>query len=1049
MKNTSFTIYNASAGSGKTYTLAKEYIKILIKSPSNDAYKNILAITFTNKAVEEMKSRILFYLLEFSKEQTSSKATDLLKDIALETGLSLATIKDKSKLIIKNIIHNYTAFDISTIDKFTLKVIKSFVHELNIPLDFDVSLDTDLLMQEAIDTVISKAGDDVELTKLLLDFSKNKTDDDKNWDISYDLIKASVLITNENNKPEINKLSENTIEDFVELRKQVIHNIEDLKEQIKTKGSKCLQILLDNAIPEESFSNKTFPKHLSKIINSCLIPSEIYKYKEIDEVKINNKDPYKDKILELLPNIISSLDEIYKLYQKMVFLEAFKKNIYPLSLLNSINQEFKKIQEEQNIVSISEFNEIINNELQNQPAAYIYEKIGDRYKYFFIDEFQDTSVLQWENLFPLLDNALSSEENNTKGSLMIVGDPKQAIYRWRGGKAEQFIALSQQKSPFANPEKTTLNLETNYRSYSQIIEFNNDFFRFLAPKFENQDYLDLYQNKSFQNTNSKAGGFVNLSFVPNSIEENDLEEPIEKDDLYLNQTIKIIQNVLAKGFQYKDIAILTRTKDKGILVANFLTENEIPILSSETLMIQNATEVKLIINVLRYLNNKNDKDAKFNVLYFIGKYLQSTKTIHEIISQNLEKDENEFQKALEALNISIDFSFCRKKSLYEAAEIIVESFIKQNANNSYVQYFLDLVLERHTKAQSSIAEFLDYWERIGFKKSIPSPEGNNAVKILTIHKSKGLEFPIIIYPFANDNFSKPSKDQLWIPIEDENFKINKALVNKVKDVSVYSETANDILQIKNQEELLDAINVLYVAFTRAAEQLYVISEMHINKNGSLPNKLSSFFIEYLQLNQQFSTEIYSYDFGNPIKISSHEKMAIQLDEIKVVQQKMKHDAIKIAQRDAIMWGTHQQEAIEFGNTIHEILSFIKTKDDIAIALKKSLEKGLCKAEQIIEVENFIRKIIFNDKLNHFYANDIKCYNERSIIDSQNKILIPDKIVIKNNEAFILDYKTGAFHAKHKSQIESYQLALEKMGFVVKEKILAYISNEIEVVSWSD
>ncbi len=448
MENASFTIYNASAGSGKTYTLAKEYIKILLKSPANDAYKNILAITFTNKAVEEMKFRILFYLLEFSKEDTSSKATYLLKEIASETGLSLVTIKDKSKIIIKNIIHNYTAFDISTIDKFTLKVIKSFVHELNIPLDFDVSLDTDLLMQEAIESVISKAGEDEELTKLLLDFSKNKTDDDKNWDITFDLIKASALITNENNKSEIKKLSEKSIEDFVETRKQVIHNIETLKKQIKEKGSKCLQILTDNAIPFDSFSGSYFPKHLLKIKEDSLLIAEIFKYKEVEDIAVLKNAPNKDLIYSVLHKIIEELQKAYQLHQEVFFLEAFKKNIYPLSLLNSINLEFKKIQEEQNIVSISEFNEIINNEIKNQPAPFIYEKIGERYKYFFIDEFQDTSVLQWENLFPLLDNALSSEENNIKGSLMIVGDPKQAIYRWRGGKAEQFIALSQNESPF-------------------------------------------------------------------------------------------------------------------------------------------------------------------------------------------------------------------------------------------------------------------------------------------------------------------------------------------------------------------------------------------------------------------------------------------------------------------------------------------------------------------------------------------------------------------------------------------------------------------------
>ena len=1043
---TSFSIYNASAGSGKTYTLSKEYIKILLNSPSNEAYRKILAITFTNKAVEEMKSRIIFYLLEFSKENTSEKANDLLKDISRETGLSITTIKDKSKVIIKSIIHNYTAFDISTIDRFTLKIIKSFSHELNIPIDFDISLETDLLMQEAIETVISKAGEDEELTKLLLDFSRNKTDDDKNWDITYDLLNASSLLTNEDSKHELKDFENKTINDFVETKKKLVQEIEKFKQNASILAQECLSIINDKGIAIESFSRKTFPNHLSKIVEGNLPASDIHKYLEVEQIQILKTAKDKDLIESILPQILQKLQLAYKEYQNVFLLEAFNKNIYPLSLLNSINKEFRKIQEDQNILSISEFNEIINNEIQDQPAPFIYEKMGDRYRHFFIDEFQDTSVLQWKNLIPLVDNALSGEENGVKGSLLLVGDPKQAIYRWRGGKAEQFIGLSKDENPFSNKDKITINLETNYRSYSEVIDFNNSFFKYISSKLENPDYVDLYLNKSYQNKTDKNGGYVNVSFINTS--DNSASEEEEDDDKntkYLKQTLVTIEKVLNNGFQYKDIVLLTRTKSNGVLLANYLTENEIPILSSETLLIQNATEVKLIINVLKYINNKYDVDAKFNLLYYVGKYLQNKEAIHEIIQQNLHISEEQLKESLEKHNVTIDFKACRKKSLYEVVEIIVSAFIKQKANNSYVQYFLDLVLERHIKAQSSLADFIDYWERTGYKKSIPSPEGNNAIKIMTIHKSKGLEFPVVIYPFANDDYSKGKKNQLWVPLDNDTIDFNKVLIDNKKEVLNYSDDASIIYHEKDQEEILDNINVLYVAFTRAMEQLYVISEIKINKDGKLPNTLSSNIIEYLQLFKNFDENQLEYEFGSPVKVSKNDEVVSNLDEIKVVQNKIKTNAIKIAQKEAIMWGTIQAEAIEFGNTLHEILAYIKTIDDIPNAIVISLEKGLINKSQVDEIQKVIFLIVTNSDLQKFFTIDAQIYNERSIIDTNKNTLIPDRISIINDKAYLLDYKTGVPKESHKHQIEKYETILKKMGYKVEEKVLVYLGENLKII----
>ena len=1029
METAAFTIYDASAGSGKTYTLTKEYLKILFLSSTDDAYRKILAITFTNKAVEEMKSRIVSSLYQFSIDETSDKAMDLLRDVSKDTNLSIATIKDKSKAIIKNIIHNYAAFDISTIDKFTLKVIRTFEQDLNLPPNFEISLDTDSLLQEAIDLVISKAGEDAGLTKLLIEFSKDRTDDDKNWDISAELLKVAGLITNENNAEEIKEMSDKSLDDFGVIKKKLQEEIKRLKLESAEGGKNLKEFIASKGANFGSF-NKFFNDHLNNIEKNELkdsqkkyfVPGDIQLLKSAQDVPL---------IESIIGDILAQLKAVYEQLGKVAMYEAFLQNLNPLSLINTIYQEFKQIQQEQNLVSISDFNKIIHDEIQNQPAPFIYERLGEKYRHYFIDEFQDTSVMQWQNLIPLIDNALAGQDDyGQKGTLMLVGDPKQAIYRWRGGKAEQFIDLAKEDlshNPFSNKDKKTLRLKTNYRSYSEVIQFNNAFFKQLSEKFQNEDYHNLYENLSHQEINSKIGGYVNVSFIEVLEEANEVEgfdaddDSITlKDKYYLNQTLKTIQKCLQNGFEYKDIVLLTRTKAPGIKLANFLTENSIPILSSETLLIQNATEVKLLIALLRYLKNPKDDQSKIHFLYFIAKYLQTDLEVHDFILATKDKNPTDLESFLKTIGIEISFKNCKKKSLYEAVEVLIATFLNDKVNTSYLQYFLDLVLEKDVKVQSSISDFLDYWDKIGFKKSIPSPEGTNAVRIMTIHKSKGLEFPIVIFPFAEEDFSRKIKDRLWIPLEDSNIDLPKALINNRKEVETYGAEAKAIFETKNQEETLDTINVLYVALTRAAEQLYVISNKITTKKGEIvTNNLSYYFIEFLQNLGQFEPSQLTYEFGDPKRISLHKEHEGKNAQIGIVVNKLNPKNIKIAQREALMWGTIQQDAINFGNILHEILAFIQTKDDVDLALIKASELGLITFSQIPTFKETIDKIVNHEELSLFFQSDAKIFNEQNIIKKDTKNSKPDRVTIKGNKAYLLDYKTGEKHKKHQVQLQEY------------------------------
>jgi len=1048
MHKHAFTIYDASAGSGKTFNLVKEYLKIILTAKNNDAYRSILAITFTNKAVHEMKSRIVGSLSEFRKEQTSKKATPLLNVLVQETGLSAVQIKTKSQEIIKHIIHNYAAFDISTIDKFTHKVIRTFAHDLDLPINFEVSLDTENLLTETVDAIIAEAGTDEMLTKLLIDFTMEKTDDDKSWDISREIMDTGKLILNENNREEIVHFQGKSIPDFMEIKKKLQQSCTAIVDKNAQKAQEIIDILNKNGVDLKSFSRGTFPNHLSEIANKHYKPNN-KKYHEFEDIAINKAAKDRAIIEHLIPQMLDKLQVIYSQFAQHDFYKAFLKNITPLSLLNTLSVKLADIQKEQNILSIAEFNAIIHQEIQNQPAPFIYERLGERYKHFFIDEFQDTSEMQFQNLIPLIDNAIVSEDlKGERGSLMIVGDPKQSIYRWRGGKAEQFINLSKDWNPFANKEKEVKHLQDNFRSYSEVITFNNQFFGFISGEFTNKDYHDLYKNHSQQNYKDKIGGYVNLSFLPKT-EKHEDEDQLTPDELYLVKTFETISKVMQQGYSYSDIAVVVRHNKDGILVANYLTEQNIPIQSSETLLIANATEVKFLIHALNYLKNPNNLEDKAHFLYYIGFYHLEPLEISDFIAKGMHfATENELEQWLESLQIAVSFQNIRKKALYETVEILISSCIPVAKTNAYLQYFLDIVLDREIKNQAGVTDFLDFWENKKGSFSIPSPEGNNAVRIISIHKSKGLEFPVVIFPFADEDYNRQRKDKLWVDNETDTFDLPKVLLDNNKAVSGFSESAERIFNQKNQEQLLDNINVLYVALTRAEEQLYIISkDIKLTSKGEWPNSTAAYFLKFLDHKKRYEEGRLEYEFGVAQKYSA-EKVATDLPKkITRVEEVLPLKNIKIAQRAALMWGTQQQEAITYGNLVHEVLSFIQHKADVATALQKALENGLIASTQKATVEQSILAIVNHPELSDFFDEKNTVFNEQTIIQKQGELVKPDRMVLKNNqEMFLLDYKTGKYQPQHQQQLLNYQQAIEQMGYSVTKKALIYIGAEIEIIN---
>lgn len=991
-----------------------------------------------------MKSRVVSTLQAFADPNTPEKYVGMMEEIAVITQQSVSAIRAKAQRIIRHIIHNYAAFDISTIDKFTHRVIRTFAHDLNLPVSFEVSLEAENLLAEAVDALIAQAGNDPELTKLLIDFAMEKTDDDKNWDITRELFNTGTLLLSENDREEISQFRDRTIENFLATRDSIRALVKKAEEDCVSTAKYFLDKINQQGIEFTSFYKKYVPLHLQKLIQGKYEAKPgLQQYLEEGRRYAKSVEPAQQQLVdELAPELLKALEKLNYQCTQRAFGLAVLKNLTPLSLLNTVAKELDQLQRDQNVVSIAEFNRLIHEQIKNEPAPFIYERLGDKYRHFFIDEFQDTSELQWHNLVPLIDNATSSEINDEKGTLMIVGDPKQSIYRWRGGKAEQFIELGKGKHPFNNPDFKMFSLETNYRSFSEVINFNNSLFKFLATEFTHEDYQKLYRDKTAQKTNSKQGGYVNLSFINAAACD---EEDAEKSTLYVERTLEIIEEVCSKGFSYADIAILTRTGKQGAAIATALTEAKIQIISSETLTISNATEVAFIIDMLKSIARSQDTEARARALQYLAVHCQNKMPVHDFIADGLDcRTEADLEAWLSNFGIHFSYDLLRRLSLFEMVESLVRTFITEK-DSAYLQFFLDIVLERDVRGMSSLSDFLDYWQRKGNALSIPTPDGENAVKIMTIHKAKGLEFPVVILPFAEEAYHKKQNQKLWVAAEESVFGLPKVLLDKNEKVLDYGDAAVQIYQQKHEEVLLDTVNVLYVALTRAEEQLYIVSAMNLTSKGELKkNDICSFFVKYLQQLGVFDANRFVYEFGNPDRISLAQRKSEPVVFIEGVTNPLSPAAISIATRDAVMWGTKQAQAIAFGNSIHEILSLIRSAADVNFAVETAVASGLISPGQKNDVLETLQNLLGNAELKEHFAPDLKVLNEQALL-TPNGTLKPDRIALRNLDAYLLDYKTGQPKNSHSDQLNSYASALTALGLNVCKKAIVYLGPEVNVI----
>jgi len=1047
ISTTPFTIYNASAGSGKTFTLVKQYLKELLTAPGADSYKNLLAITFTNKAVAEMKERIIKTLVAFSNPASTEETPTMLLQIAEETGKDITTLQQKSKRTLSHLLHHYAQFSVETIDHFNHRVIRTFARDLKLPAHFEVSLDTPQLILEAVDQLIAKAGNDKAITNVLVQFALHKTDEDKSWDIANDIANTASLLLNENDAAHLKKFETATLEDFQKFQKSIQKRKDTLLLNVSNLANQTLELIAEAGIKTTDFSGGSrayFPAYLEKLAHGNIAVS----FGAVWQETMGEKPMYpKTKTSEsiagaidaLVPKFIAVFQQTKQAIAEIWFCDNVLKNLTPLSVINLVQQEFEALKEQYNVLPISEFNALIYEEIKDQPAPFIYERLGDRYRHFFIDEFQDTSLLQWQNLIPLIDNALSQQyENNQQGSLLLVGDAKQAIYRWRGGLPEQFMSLYGDGNPFSILDKKVKNLDTNYRSCKEVIDFNNRFFSFIARYFGDAVHQNLYKIGNQQKYNSKPHGYVQIEFI-------EAENKEEAHDLYGQQLNKTISELTKNGYALEDICILTRTKSNGIALSTRLMEAGIKVVSSETLLLQYSPLVQCIINALAFAVFPANEMAKVLLLEYIHSAFKPHLPKHEFLSQLLPLKGAVFTEKLNAHGISFSLAEIGSKSLYQSCEYIISALHLHKKADAYLFTFMDFVLDFESNPQAGKINFLEHWEQKKASASIPSGATHNAVTVMTIHKSKGLEFPIVLFPYATTEIYGEINPKAWFPMAHEQF--DEVLINYKSEVEAYGEQGQQLYQERQNTLELDNFNLLYVTLTRTVEQLYIFSEKPSKQISDPPKDFSQALIAFLTHQNQWNDSQLVYSFGNFVKTSqSHTKLTEKTAGISVVpvyiSSTPENHQLSVASAEASLWESDAALAIDFGNLLHDTMEKIKVKSDIATVFSKYEERGILPKEKLNQLKKLVHTITNHPDLRHLFKDSLDkntIFNERDIITREQKMVRPDRLnFFDGKQVTLADYKTGGASENHKAQLQVYTQALEDMGFLVTSRILIYV-----------
>lgn len=1063
-----FKIYKASAGSGKTFTIVREYLTLCL-GDNSDAYREILAVTFTNKAANEMKAKILRFLLGISENSEKGDIRQMRNYLlsVLETGE--VELSRRAKELYVKMLHNYSDMAVCTIDSFVQRLSRSFVRELDLPGQYSVILDNDDLIDEIIQRLSDEIGKNDFITTILSNFVEYNLSEETSWNVKKLIGEFIEKLLSED------AYRKGNYKNFIDLDEEKYKTIKKYVHAENEKIKDSLSLIIKDIEAEEArlgitdadYNGKAktgLPSVKKKIKEgkSVVTTATIEKILDGEKNWYDAKSPIKDNSIVAVYQ--RAIDQYKSLNSKKLVFSTIEKDLYLYVLRNHIFELIREYVAETSQVHISEFNKRISDVLGDCSVPFIYERIGERYRHYFIDEFQDTSVLQWQNFLPLMENSLSFGNMN-----MIVGDAKQSIYRFRGGEVEQIINLpkiykrpegefgARCEAQFVNSAKK-MSLGTNFRSAKNVVKFNNTFFRYFcgdAQSCVSTEIMDVYHDAEQIYNPQNQGGYVSVEVFNGDIKTADYKEKVK---------ISMLKQILAlhsQGVDYKDITILVRSNYDGTDIADFLVGNGIEVLSAESVLLQSSDKVQLIVNTLKLMLDDKNPVTNLAVEYYSGK--TGRRDVRPCASTTCP-------------NASYN--------IYDTCIQICKSNNFNILEDVFLQYFMNMVYEWQSRHTAGIGDFLEYWEKKKAKLAVQITGDIDAVNIMTIHKAKGLEFKVVLYPYADTSLNSLhgfTQSEIWIQCADNQYTKNipylDAFLLKLSKDKLAGTEFEPLLEKEESKTMLDTLDVMYVAMTRAKNMLFVYTNDKKPANGY--NLFTDFFADNLDIhyvksendNSDFDDyfvkidefEIVegegmtAYNYGDltATLLKVNEKGSKD-DDVKILELKDGEAApttlnwfekLKVDPDPTMIWaekGSFMPE--EWGSLVHQILSKIKTIDDAERALRPYVNDGTIDEEQAAKLLEIFRKVTDIQELKPAFSDDAIVKNEMDIHTYDGRIIRPDRYAETPQGTILIDYKTGKAHEEYYNQLRDYMSAIIQMNSMQQIKaFLVYIGDEVKAV----
>ena len=1082
--------YSASAGSGKTFILTKKYIELLFSDSS--AYKSILAVTFTNKAAGEMKDRILrdLYFLSLGKDQNGN-ILEINNDLCKKFNITPSETSKRASRILDNILNDYSRFSVGTIDKFFQFIIRSFARETGLQASYNLELNNQNVLREATDNLLFEMDNDETLRHWLIQFAEELVMEGK----AFNLKKEIMVLGDELFKESYNSLNNQYDNDLIndqkirEYSKLLNLKISGFENRMKNIGLNFLEIIRSHNLELADFKggSRTFLNYFNKITNPANCDS--YELKKSHREAIDQpvcwyleKSIKKDQIINAYENGLNALlketgqfiDRNLRDYETACVINRF---IYAFGILTDLSKQIRLITTERNLFLLSDSSQFLNEIIGDNEAPFIYEKTGIYFKNFMLDEFQDTSLFQWNNFEPLISNSLAEGNDN-----LIVGDIKQSIYRWRNSDWNILDSSINKSFPQYISE---ISLTENWRSLENIVRFNNHIFsssteilkqKYIEglPEMEGNEpqflhladkIISVYKNseQTVPLKGIKNKGYVKLSFLPSGLNK---DESFSEIKTWLPQTLIEIQN---RGFKAKDIAILVRKGIEGNQIASFLSEfkNSIDtdpgkynfnVISNDSLFISNNHAVQLLVSLIRHFSlsydDINEAFIRHEFFLYFHPENQISDNYHSIFDKSQTDIDNPFIKVIN--NFFLEHGSNLQLSIFEFVENLIRIFrLNENIQDlPYIQAFQDIILNFMKKETSDINSFLEFWDDTGSNETLNISEQQDAIRIMTIHKAKGLEFKVVIIPFCNwsiENDKGNKTNILWCKTKDSSFDFLPFVpVNcsgKLSKTIFSSE-----YQVERLNTYIDNLNLLYVSFTRAEQELYVLtSPTKESKTGKslqhvgdiLLNIVENGVTEEICFEKQQENEYYSYEYGSP-EISYSTENDKNITEIfdyypvKSFKGKLK---VKFRGDDLIVRESGKLGSIEYGVVMHEILSRLKNRNDIERSVEIAYNQGKFDENGKTEIRNTLENAFKNNSQFEMFPEGWKIYSERTLITKTGEYR-PDRVMLKGKSAIIIDFKFGKeIISSHKSQVRDYMNYIRQTGIDNTKGYIWYLTLE--------